>query len=57
MGRPIGRVFVDGVTRSVYEDADGRQFVLDGELRVYGNWLHGADECVVVAPSGWRDRE
>jgi hypothetical protein len=52
MGRPIGeRLFVDGVTRAVYEDDDGRQFVLDGELLVYGAWLLGADECVVVGPN------
>ena len=39
--RVIGRVsFVDGATRDVYEDADGRQWVTrcDGE-RVYGVWL------------------
>ena len=42
--------FVDGVTRDVHEDADGRQWVAchDGE-RVYGVWLLPADEPVVVA--------
>jgi hypothetical protein len=43
-----GRVpFVDGVTRDVYEDADGRQWVVgyDGK-RVYGVWLPPADEPV-----------
>jgi hypothetical protein len=40
---------VDGVTRDVYEDADGRQWVIgyDGE-RVYGVWQLPADEPVVV---------
>jgi hypothetical protein len=48
--RIIGRVrFLDGVTRDVCEDADGRQWVTgyDGE-RVYGLWLMPADEPVVV---------
>jgi hypothetical protein len=42
-------LFVDGVTRDVYEDADGRQWVTayDGE-RVYGVWLLPPDERVVV---------
>jgi hypothetical protein len=46
----IGRIpFVDGVTRDVYEDPDGRQWVAgyDGE-RVYGVWVAPADEPVVV---------
>jgi hypothetical protein len=43
----------DGVTRDVYEDADGRQWVrrYDGE-RVYGVWLLPQDEPVVVAGEG-----
>ena len=52
--RIIGRVsFVDGATRDVYEDADGRQWVVgnDGE-RVYGAWLLPADEPLVVAHKG-----
>ena len=52
--RVVGRVpFVDGATRDVYEDADGRQWVAghDGE-RVYGVWLMPADEPVVVARAG-----
>jgi hypothetical protein len=42
--------FVDGLTRDVYEDADGRHWVVgyDGK-RVYGVWLAPADEAVVVA--------
>ena len=46
----VGRTpFVDGVTRDVYEDADGRQWVAgyDGE-RVYGAWRPPADEPVLV---------
>jgi hypothetical protein len=52
--RLAGRVpFVDGVTRDVYEDADGRQWVAgyDGE-RVYGVWLMPADEPAVDAGEG-----
>jgi hypothetical protein len=48
--RIIGRVpFTDGVVRDVYEDADGRQWVVghDGE-KVYGVWLLPADEPVIV---------
>ena len=48
--RVVGRVpFVDGVTRDVYEDADGQQWVVgyEGE-RVYGVWMIPADEPVVV---------
>jgi hypothetical protein len=49
--RVVGRVpFVDGATRDVYEDADGRQWVAGyGGERVYGAWLMPADEPVVVA--------
>jgi hypothetical protein len=49
-GRIVGRVlFVDGVVRDVYEDADGRQWVLGyvGE-RVYGVWLKPADKPEIV---------
>jgi hypothetical protein len=48
--RAVGRVpFTDGVTRYVYEDADGRQWVVghDGE-RVFGVWVAPADEPVVI---------
>ena len=45
--------FVDGVTRDVYEDADGRQWVAGyGGERVYGVWLVPADEPVVVPRAG-----
>jgi hypothetical protein len=46
----VGRVlFVDGVTRDVYEDAEGRQWAIgyDGEC-VYGVWLMPPDEPLVV---------
>jgi hypothetical protein len=35
----------------VYEDADGRQFVIDGEALVYGTWVRpdDADEPLVVS--------
>jgi hypothetical protein len=48
--RVVGRVlFVDGVTRDVYKDANGRQWVIgyDGE-RVYGVWSLPADKPVIV---------
>jgi hypothetical protein len=48
--RVIGsRLFTDGVERTVYEDAAGRQYVigLDGEP-VYGEWLLPADEPAVI---------
>jgi hypothetical protein len=48
--RIIGRVpFTDGAEREVYEDDDGRQWVVghDGE-RVYGVWLPPADEPLLV---------
>jgi hypothetical protein len=37
-GRRIGRVpFTDGIDRDVYEDAEGRQYVRDGDGgKVYG---------------------
>lgn len=40
--RAIGRVpFVDGATRDVFEDAGGRQFVLDGDGDPqYGVWIY-----------------
>jgi hypothetical protein len=49
-GRPVGRVlFTDSIDRDVYEDAEGRQYVVDlnGE-RVYGQWLPPADEPTVI---------
>jgi len=50
MDRVAGRrLFTDGIERPVYEDAEGRQYVLgpDGE-RVDGRWLAPADEPAVV---------
>jgi hypothetical protein len=36
----VSRIFVDGTTRTVYQDATGRQYVLaDDGWRVYGVWL------------------
>ena len=44
------RLFTDGIERDVYEDANGRQYVVgyDGES-VYGVWLPPADEPVIVS--------
>jgi hypothetical protein len=50
--RAVGRVpFTDSSERAVYEDADGRQWVIgyDGE-RVYGVRVMPADEPVMVGP-------
>jgi hypothetical protein len=57
---PIGsRVFVDGTTRTVYQDTTGRQYVLDDGQRVYGVWLllpprdrNGKEEAVAEANRG-----
>jgi hypothetical protein len=48
--RAVVRVpFVDGLTRDVFKDADGRQWVTGYDVeRVYGVWLVPADEPVVV---------
>jgi hypothetical protein len=45
--------FTDGQTRPVYEDQDGRQFVIDGRGRhVFGVWYvqpnENADRPVIV---------
>jgi hypothetical protein len=52
--RIVGSVpFVDGVTRDVYEDAGGRQWVVGyGGERAYGVWLLAADEPAVDAGKG-----
>jgi hypothetical protein len=40
--------FTDRVTREVYEDKDGRQYVRDYDSEpVYGVWLPPPDEPVV----------
>src|SRR5262249_4344530 len=51
--RVIGRVAcVDGVTRDVYEDADGRQWVFGETGRLYDSWLPGREK---TAPHDQRD--
>jgi hypothetical protein len=54
MDRLIGRrLFTDGLERDVYEDAQGRQYIFDGDgVRVYRQWLYPADEPHVVAAGG-----
>jgi hypothetical protein len=43
------RHFVDGVERTVYEDPEGRQYVLGQDAEaVYGQWMPPADEPAVV---------
>ena len=53
MGRVIGRRrFTDGLERDVYEDAEGRQYVLDPNgAKVYGVRLWPADAPAVVEAS------
>ena len=50
--RVIGRrLFTDGLERDVYEDAAGRQYVLDPDgAEVTGVWLWPADEPHGVVP-------
>jgi hypothetical protein len=36
--------FTDGTTRPVFEDRDGRQYVVDDGERIYGMWILPADE-------------
>ena len=44
--KPIGyRSFVDGTTRPVWRETDGRQFVIDDDGQpVYGTWIYPDDE-------------
>jgi hypothetical protein len=48
--RVIGeRRFLDGSTRPVFEDAEGRQYVVEDEGNTaYGVWLPPADEPTLV---------
>jgi hypothetical protein len=52
--RAAGRVpFTDGTERDVYEDADGRQWVVgDHGEPVYGVWVVPADEPLLVEGGG-----
>jgi hypothetical protein len=54
MDRVIGRrPFTDGLERDLYEDAEGRQYVLNGDgPKVYDQWLWPADEPHVIAAGG-----
>jgi hypothetical protein len=37
--------FIDGVWRAVLEEADGRQYVIDGDgVKVYGVWHYSRGE-------------
>ena len=50
--------FIDGVWRPVYEGADGRQYVIDGDgQKVYGVWHYPRGELapnvIVNAPTRW----
>jgi hypothetical protein len=41
----IGRLFVDGTTRSAFLDDGGNQYIIDqdGHTRCYGTWLPAGD--------------
>ncbi len=46
------REFTDGICRDVYQDDDGRQWVLEGEP-VYGIWMLPTDEPIAVEPPSY----
>jgi hypothetical protein len=54
MKRIIGtREFTDGSQRAVYQDDEGRQFVIDDEGQaVYGIWLLPDEPAVIHIPEG-----
>ena len=46
------RPFVDGVTREVFADPDGRQFVLDNDGNpVYGVWIYVPEPVNILTES------
>jgi hypothetical protein len=50
LDRIIGhRQFTEGVERDVFEDPDGRQYIVheDTGERIYGQWLWPPDEPVI----------
>jgi hypothetical protein len=50
--RIIGhRLFADGVTRTVFLDAAGKQYVLDDGGRVIGVWVHPPEVPSDPAPT------
>jgi hypothetical protein len=46
----IGEVVaVDGSTRTVWKEGDGRQFLVDDDgEKLYGQWLAPADEPIIA---------
>jgi hypothetical protein len=48
---PIGETpFIDPITRLVYLDADGRQYVVDADGQpVYGAWVYIDEPDIVIA--------
>ncbi len=49
--RPIAEIpFTDGTHREVYQEPDGRQYVLDGREKVYGVWVLPDEPTEVVDP-------
>jgi hypothetical protein len=48
---PIAEIpFTDGTRRAVFEEADGRQYVLDGREKVYRVWVLVDEPTEVVDP-------
>ena len=55
--QPIAEIlFTDGVSRAVYQDADGSQYVLDGREMVYGVWVK-PDEPVLAGDDTRQGRQ
>ena len=49
--KPIGSIaFIDSITRPVYLDADGQQYVIDDDGEpVYGSWIYIDEPDIVRA--------
>lgn len=58
--RTVGRrLFTDGATPDVFEDPDGRQYIVheDTGERIYGQWLWPPDEPVLVDDPAMKPKE
>jgi hypothetical protein len=54
--QPAATASADGVAREVFEERDGRQYVLDdADRRAYGQWLPPADEPYITGTEGSGD--
>jgi hypothetical protein len=62
MHKPVigSRRFTDGITRSVHQAKDGRQFVVDDDgAEVFGQWLPPEDEsdAPLIVERGQREAQ